>query len=268
MISIGKLIRALVPAEVQIPRSPLNEILYRSGYFKLRTSLAAHGLPVPDDELYRPLFSPWEGEPSFNRFYQPVKAHTACSRDRCYFLWTTLRQALVLGGDVVECGVYRGGTALLEAMTMREASQSATRKLHLFDSFEGMPQTAEGIDRFRPGDFSTTSEARVQSLLSDFPFVAIHAGFIPATFEGLEIEKICWAHIDVDLYQSVQDSINFIYPRLCVGGMMVFDDYGFPSCPGARKAVDEAFASRPEVPICLPTGQCLIIKSPATGVSA
>ena len=44
------------------------------------------------------------------------------------------------------------------------------------------------------------------------------------------------------------------------GGMIVFDDYGFPSCPGARRAVDEAFANRPEVPICLPTGQALVVK--------
>ncbi len=268
MSSLAKLVRALLPAEVQIPQSPLNRILARTGYFKLRTSLAAHGVPVPDIELYRPLFSPWEGEPSFNRFYEPAKDHTACSRDRCYILWTTLRQALALPGDVIECGVFRGGTALLEAMTLREASEAGTRKLHLFDSFEGMPETAEGIDRFKAGDFSTTSKARVQALLSDFPFVEIHAGFIPATFEDVRIEQICWAHIDVDLYQSVRDSIDFVYPRLCPGGIMIFDDYGFPSCPGARKAVDEAFAGRLEVPICLPTGQCLVIKSPATGVSA
>ena len=268
MISLGKLIGALMPAEVQIPRSPLNTILHRSGYFKLRTSLAAHGLPVPDAELYRPLFSPWEGAAEFEQFYQPVEGHTACSRDRCYILWTTLRQALHVGGDVVECGVYRGGTALLEALTIRETPYSEERKLHLFDSFEGMPQTAEGIDRFRPGDFSTTSAERVQALLSDFPFVEIHVGFIPATFEGVRVAKVCWAHIDVDLFQSIEDSINFIYPKLCPGGIMVFDDYGFPSCPGARRAVDEAFADRPEVPICLPTGQCLIIKSPAQEANA
>lgn len=268
MISLAKLVRALVPAEVQIPRSPLSAILYRSGYFKLRTSLAAHGVRVPDAELYRPLFSPWEGAPEFEQFYQPIKDHTACSRDRCYFLWTTLRQALSLGGDVVECGVYRGGTALLEALTIRETSPSGRHKLHLFDSFEGMPQTAEGIDRFKQGDFSTTSADRVRELLSDFPFVEIHVGFIPATFEGVRLEKVCWAHIDVDLFQSVKDCINFIYPRLCPGGIMVFDDYGFPSCPGARKAVDEAFANRPEVPICLPTGQCLIIKIPTQDANA
>src|SRR4051794_15895034 len=120
MTTIAKLIRALVPVEVQVPRNPFKEMLVRSGYFKLRTNVAAHGLPVPDIGLYRPLFSPWEGEPGFEQLYQRVKNHTACSRDRCYILWTTLQQAAGLGGDVVECGVFRGGTALLEAVTLRD----------------------------------------------------------------------------------------------------------------------------------------------------
>ena len=101
------------------------------------------------------------------------------------------------------------------------------------------------------------------ALLKDFPFVQIHAGLIPATFTGLDLNQVCWAHVDVDIYQSVHDCIEFISPKLTPGGFMLFDDYGFPSCPGARRAVDEAFASRPEVPICLPTGQCLIVKLPS-----
>jgi O-methyltransferase len=261
---MSKLIRTLIPIGLQASRRPLNEILVRSGYFRLRTSVAAHGLRVPDVQLYRPLFSPWEGEPAFEEVFQRVKDHTLCSRDRCYILWTTLRQALANEGDAVECGVFRGGTALLEALTMQAASQRQHRMLHLFDSFEGMPETVEGVDRFKGGDLSTTSVARVEDLLKAFPFAEVHAGFIPATFTGLKVEKVCWAHIDVDIYQTVRDCISFIYPRLSTGGFMIIDDYGFPSCPGARKAVDESFANSAEVPICLPTGQCLVVKSPAS----
>jgi len=64
----------------------------------------------------------------------------------------------------------------------------------------------------------------------------------------------------VDIYQAVKDCIDWIYPRLVAGGFMIFDDYGFPSCPGERRAVDEVFAKLPEAPICLPTGQCLVVK--------
>ena len=259
---MSKLIRKLMPADVQAPRSALNEILVRSGYFRLRTSVAAHGLAVPDVQLYRPLFSPWEGEPAFEEIFQRVKDHTLCSRDRCYILWTTLRQALANEGDVLECGVFRGGTALLQALTMQASAPCQPKMLHLFDSFEGMPETVQGVDRLKRGDLGGTSVTRVEGLLKAFPFAEVHPGFIPATFVGLKVDKVCWAHIDVDIYQSVRDCISFIYPRLSPGGFMIFDDYGFPSCPGARRAVDESFANSAEVPICLPTGQCLVVKSP------
>lgn len=260
---IPKLIGKLIPADIQAPRSALNAILARSGYFRLRTRFAAHGMPVPDVQLYRPLFSPWEGEPVFESIFQKVKSHTLCSRDRCYILWTTLRQALANEGDVVECGVFRGGTALLEAMTMEASGPDQRRRLHLFDSFEGMPETVQGVDRLKRGDLGDTSVSVVETLFGSFPFADIHPGFIPATFVGLKLDKVCWAHIDVDVYESVRDCISFIYPKLCPGGFMIVDDYGFPSCPGARKAVDESFASLVEVPICLPTGQCLIVKGQA-----
>jgi O-methyltransferase len=77
------------------------------------------------------------------------------------------------------------------------------------------------------------------------------------------VERLAWAHIDVDIYTAVRDCLEFIYPRLVPGGTVVIDDYGFPSCVGARRAVDEHFADGlPEAPLCLPTGQCLIVKVP------
>lgn len=256
------IIRSVMPGEVQAPPNIFRQAMVRSGYFKLRTKIAAHGMTVPNADLYRPLFAPWEGEPSFEKDYQLVKDHTLCSRDRCYVLKMTLCQALLGQGDVFECGVFRGGTALLEAITLDANSNGKVdKKLHLFDSFRGMPDSAPGIDRLKAGDLGTTSVEEVALLLKNFSFVKIHPGFIPQTFSDLQVSKICWAHIDVDIYQSVRDCIEYIYPKLTPSGMIIFDDYGFPSCAGARRAVDEAFASLPEVPLCLPTGQCLVIKS-------
>jgi O-methyltransferase len=67
--------------------------------------------------------------------------------------------------------------------------------------------------------------------------------------------------VDVDVYRSILDCCEFIYPRLKTGGVMVFDDYGFPTCPGARKAVDEFFTGKPETPVILQTGQAIVIRS-------
>jgi hypothetical protein len=85
-------------------------------------------------------------------------------------------------------------------------------------------------------------------------------GFIPDTFVGLESVQIAFAHIDVDIYKSIMDSLKFIWPRLSFGGFIVLDDYGFPTCPGARASVDEFFQREPCAPLCLPTGQALVFK--------
>ncbi len=253
------LIRRLFPPEFQPPSDLPHRLLRATGYFRLRTKVAAHGQDVPNVDLYQPLFSPWEGDTDFEPIYAEASRHTLVTRDRAWILWKTLQQALQLEGDVLECGVFRGGTALLEARTMGQ--QNDGRTLHLFDSFEGMPVTTDGVDRFESGDLGTTSVEGVRELLSFAPFVQIHQGFIPDSFTGLDIAKLAWAHIDVDIYQAVHDSVSYVYERLVPGGFMVFDDYGFPSCIGARRAVDEAFADRPEVPICLPTGQALVVKT-------
>lgn len=256
--SIRKVIRRVFPPEFQPPTDLPHRVLRATGYFRHRTKLAAHGQAIPDLDLYQPLYSPWEGDPAFEALFTAIKPHTLVSRDRAWVLWKTLQQAVHLDGDMIECGVFRGGTALLERRTL-EAVQSP-HSLHLFDSFEGMPTTTDGIDRFEQGDLGTTSLEAVQALIGDAPFVRIHPGFIPATFVGADVEALAWAHVDVDIYQAVLDCIEFIYPRMVPGGVIVFDDYGFPSCAGARRAVDEAFSDRPEVPLCLPTAQCLVVK--------
>lgn len=252
------LIRRLMPLEFQPPHQLIKRGLVGLGYFRTRTWIAAHGVHVPDIGLYQPLFSPWEGLSEFERLYQHASHHTLVSRDRGYILAQTLRQAMHLEGIAMECGVFRGGTALLEAMIIADSGHA--RPLHLFDSFEGMPETTDGLDRFQKGDFNSTSAGKVAELLAPYPFATMHVGFIPQTFQQFDPGPIAWAHVDVDIYQAVTDSIEFIYPRLVQGGFLVFDDYGFPSCPGARRAVDEAFFDRPEVPICLPTGQALVVK--------
>lgn len=155
-----------------------------------------------------------------------------------------------------ETGVFQGGTARLirEAMAGHDAKQ-----LFLFDSFEGM-KTVSTVDRHKEHDFADTSVESVRSVVGDEPFIHYRKGWVPDTFAGLEDRRFCFAHIDLDLYQGVLDSLTFIYPRLSSGGAIVFDDYGFASCPGARKAVDAFFADKPERPLALSTAQALVTK--------
>jgi O-methyltransferase len=261
-MSLGSVLKRLIPVELQPPADSGRRVLAATGYFHFRTWLAAAGERVPEHRLYRPLYSPWDGEPQFERVYQAVRRHTLVSRDRCFILWKTLQQAARLDGEFVECGVFRGGTALLAANTLAPRSDLGGRRLHLFDSFEGMPDDATGTDRFRRGDFHTTSADEVAKRLAPHPFTKIHVGFIPQTFGPASLGPVAWAHVDVDMATTVRNCIAHLYPRLVPCGVMIFDDYGFPSCSRARIAVDEAFAGLPEVPLCLPTGQCMIVKLP------
>jgi O-methyltransferase len=212
---------------------------------------------IPDAELYRPLFSPWLGEDRFAKYIALASPRTLVSPDRCWIISAMLTQALQLEGDIWECGVYRGGTAAMMAAIMRDNGSS--KRLVLFDTFEGMPETDAKRDWHKAGDFADTSVEAVRAYVGDN--CTIVKGFIPDTFNGLEDRKVAFSHIDVDIYRSVLDCVEFIWPRLSLGGFVVFDDYGFPTCPGARLAVDEFFTSTAAIPLCLPTGQAIVFKS-------
>ena len=216
---------------------------------------------LPERDLYRPLFSPWLGGGDFARHYATAAAHTIVSAERCWVLYTLARQALRFAGDFWECGVYRGGTAALLASVIAETPDGYARRLHLFDTFAGMPVADEQRDLHRAGDFSDVSLEAVRRTVGNAAMVQFHPGRIPQTFAGMEPAEIAFAHVDVDLYRSVLDCCAFIYPRLATGGFMVFDDYGFPTCPGARAAVDEFFRETASVPLVLSTGQAVVFKS-------
>jgi O-methyltransferase len=176
--------------------------------------------------------------------------------------WRTLEQAYVnvlpLEGEVWEAGVFKGVTALLLANAIRHYGPESA-KLRLFDSFEGMPEADAERDFHKKGNFSDTSLEGVRDLVGDGLDISYQQGFIPDTFAGLESCKLKLVHVDLDLYQSILDTLEFCYPRM-ERGIFVLDDYGTPSCPGALQAVDEFFAGRPEKPFCFSTGQAIVFK--------
>jgi O-methyltransferase len=244
--------------------------LQRKTFFQIQRLAARFGFDVryfgdipaqtPDRDCYRPRFEPWH----LDRWRARLGADDPTSlltMDRRYVLATLLEQAAgTVSGDVVECGVYRGGTATLAACVLRDLHSSKT--LHLFDTFAGIPEKTAGKDVHAVGDFSDTSVEAVRARLSGFSDVAFHPGFIPDTFAEMPQDiQFCFAHIDVDQHETTRAATQYIYPRLQPGGIIVYDDYGFASCPGVRQAVDEEFSGRPEVPFVLASGQCVILKA-------
>src|SRR6185369_3826324 len=199
---------------------------------------------IKQQEALRPL-PVWQDDRQFRNIFAKIE-FTLVDQARCYILHQFAKQAAGLPGDLAEVGVYKGGTAKLLALTI---SPRAKKELHLFDTFTGMPAADAAADCHHEGDLGDTSLEAVQRSLRDCSNVHFYKGFFPATAGPIENLRFCMVHIDADIYKSVKDSCAFFYPRMEKGGIMVFDDYGFPSCPGARKAVDEFFADKPEFPV-------------------
>jgi O-methyltransferase len=203
----------------------------------------------------------WPGWKDFESVYLKAQGHTLVLQDRCWVLYSLVKMSLQLPGNVYEAGVYKGGTAIILRHVMSNAAAGQDSKvLRLFDTFAGMPETNAAYDFHQLGDFQDTDLETVKRVVGDDIDIAYHQGLIPESFSGLPEEQICFAHVDVDIYQSVLDACAFLYPRLSVGGFILFDDYGFPTCPGARKAVDEYFSDKQEEPRLLPTLQAVVNK--------
>jgi O-methyltransferase len=202
---------------------------------------------------------PWHTDEAFVSLYDRAVLKTLVSRDRCHVLYQLAQQAARQPGDVAEVGVYRGGSAYLIAKVIAAGSN----RIHLFDTFTGMPPTDRKKDPYHSeGNFNDTSLDSVKTFLSECENVEYHPGFFPKTAEPVAMKRFSLVHVDVDIYKSVCDCCLFFYDRLLPGGFMVFDDYGFLRTPGAKQAVDAFFLDKPEYPCYLPTGQCLIVKAP------
>lgn len=192
----------------------------------------------------------------FRSLMQEVESYTLVTKPRCFLLHEFAKHTANIKGDVAEVGVYKGGTARI----ISKAFAKSNKVIHLFDTFSGMPPTDPDKDLLKEGVFSVTSLDNIQKRLADCNNIRFYQGFFPDTSDPVTHLSFCFVHVGVDIYNSVMSCCQFFYPRMEKGGIMVFDDYGFQSCPGAKIAVDEFFNDKPEHPCCLPTGQCIVIK--------
>lgn len=174
-----------------------------------------------------------------------------------------MRLVSAVPGDTAECGVFKGaGSYLICAMNSRNTAQA--RSHFVFDSFEGL-STPDAVDgkHWVAGDL-VCSESSVAAVLAEFPGVTLLKGWIPDRFPEVQDRRFAFVHIDVDLYQPTRDSVEFFYPRLSPGGILLCDDYGFTSCPGATRALDEYLRDKPEKVIALSGGGGFLIKGVPT----
>lgn len=186
--------------------------------------------------------------------------------DRRFVLVQFAESVRGLKGSTAECGGWLGvGSALI--CRALEGSCSGDDAHFVFDSFEGLPEPSLN-DRVKSGQWWTrgdlkTDTTSIDRLLRPFPNAHVLVGWIPDRFPEVGERSFRLVHIDVDLYDPTRDSIDFFFPRLVPGGVLLLDDHGFVSCPGARKAAVEYFEDAGLPIIELPTGQAFVIKPPA-----
>jgi hypothetical protein len=211
---------------------------------------------VPDvrlSEYGRSLFDDTE----FRNDYERFDRDNYRSYDRKFALRELLKLTHALPGDVAECGVYRGGSAYLMAKEL--ARQAPGKRLHLFDSFAGVSQPGPLDGSYWRSGWLACTVQEVSANLTEYAGrIDIHEGWIPACFRETVDQRFCFVHIDVDLYEPTLASLEFFGPRMVPGGIVVCDDYGFATCPGARRAVDEFAAARAIQVAHLPTGQGIL----------
>lgn len=189
--------------------------------------------------------------------------YTMLSLENLYALFNSVRHVTLnhIEGDVVECGVWRGGAMMLAADTLNFLEEKE-KKVWLYDTFSGMTQPSEvDIDsngrsalsemskKTRANNFVDWCFADIKDVTQNmqntsFPMerVRIVKGNVLTTIPANVPEKISILRLDTDWFDSTKHEIEHLFPRLQSGGILIIDDYGTWS--GSKKAIDEYFSSK------------------------
>lgn len=190
-----------------------------------------------------------------------VEPYTMTSAARiasvCYAVEYVTRNAIA--GDVVECGVWRGGSMMAAALSLKHLGDTS-RMLHLFDTFEGLPEPgefdreagtgrsaselwAEATEGSPMRSIASLRDVRANLASVGYPNERIRfvQGKVEATIPAHAPDKIAILRLDTDWYESTRHELEHLYPRLATRGVLIIDDYGY--WDGARKAVDEYIAA-------------------------
>jgi O-methyltransferase len=211
---------------------------------------------------YSPFVDDTEFSALYDRMAQDWHQEVLDVRWRMWLFTRYALQARHLPGDFAEFGVYRGGCAW---MLLSLAELDPSRRLHLFDTFEGIPD-ANLTDKEREEQFagrlSDTSTQYVAELLRPWdPIPRLVAGDVFDTLPSTETGPLAFVHLDLNAARPTRHVLEHVYDRLVPGGLVVFDDYGWRGYEDQRREIDEFLRERPEVLVALPTGQAVLTKA-------
>lgn len=213
-------------------------------------------------EAVRPRSYPQDFTPQHISILNKVGPYTLTSQERIYSLIEAVSYVVRAGirGSLVECGVWRGGSMMAAALTLR-GLKCEDRDLYLFDTFDGMPKPGD-VDVHATGQAAMTEfvqeqrgedcsavcyaplhEVKSAMALTGYDRDRVHfvRGKVEDTIPSQAPESIAVLRLDTDWYESTRHELEHLYPRLSPGGILIIDDYG--DWQGARKATDEFIAN-------------------------
>ena len=243
--------------------------------------------PTPEVRVYPPGYGhtplasdyrPWEADESFLAAWQRVRDHTMLDAPRLYELWELTQQALKVPGDVLEVGTWRGGSAGIIGLRMVQESAAgrgqtspsnrrhadAPRCLYVADTFAGVAKAGPRDPYYRGGEHADTGLDNVRSFLHSLalPNFRLLSGVFPdQTAHHVRADSIALCHIDVDVYDSARDVFDWVWPRVPLGGIIVFDDYGFYGCEGVTSLVHEIRTTLGLVVVANLNGHAVVVKT-------
>ena len=155
-------------------------------------------------------------------------------------------------GDMAELGVATGASAKMIS------ARAPHRVLHLFDTFEGLPEPSQhDSKRFKKQQYSYSLE-EVQSYLKG-ENLRFYKGLFPGTTTDLSHLRFAFVHLDADLYQGTLAGLEWFYPRMHPGAILICHDYD--TSEGVNRAFEEFFADKPEPYFDLVSSQCMFVKA-------
>jgi O-methyltransferase len=185
--------------------------------------------------------------------------HRYPDKIRLYNIWMQLKRIKEqnIAGDLAELGVYQGDTARIIHLCAPD------RELHLFDTFEGFPagdlagETGKASG-YTTRHFADTSVEKVIEKISGNENIHFHKGYFPDTADELKETKFCFVSMDADLAAPTKAGLEFFYPRLSSGGVIMVHDYN-PEWPGLMKAVNDFSDNIPEHLIFVPDADSTVM---------
>lgn len=171
-------------------------------------------------------------------------------------LFFLLERTQAVPGDIAECGVFRGETFLPMGLYLKQ--HAVPKQLFGFDSFQGFGEAAVASESSLGGTphpdkaVGAFADASYDELIAKMrrlglaESAAVVPGYFRDSLKAAEARRFSFVHLDCDLYQSYKDCLEFFYPRLNPGGVILLDEYNDPPWPGCNKAVDEFLAGKPE----------------------